>query len=140
MAELLFDRPFNSEERSNTCNPQLTSEVEQIRRDPEILTQFAKLKKAFLQQNDCLCHGDLATDNVMVTREQFRVSAPSHSSASLHNFLKVLYLRKVGAIIKPEYLTFKFDRGELMLMLVYTIVTSVHAVKGQWDSGVGECL
>ena len=27
-----------------------------------------------------------------------------------------------------------------MLMLVYTIVTSIHAVKGQWDSGVGECL
>ena len=73
MAELLFDRPFNSEERSNTCNPQLTSEVERIRRDPEILAQLAKFKKAFLEQDDCLCHGDLATDNVMVTGEQFRV-------------------------------------------------------------------
>ena len=73
MAELLFDRPFNSEEKSNTCNPQLTSEVERIRRDPEILAQLAKLKKAFLEQDDCLCHGDLATDNVMVTGEQFRV-------------------------------------------------------------------
>jgi 5-methylthioribose kinase len=95
MAELLFDRPFNSEERSNTCNPQLTSEVERIRRDPEILTQFSKLKRAFLQQDDCLCHGDLATDNVMVTGEQFRVSAPAHRYAL------------GGAIIKPEYPKFK---------------------------------
>ena len=73
MAELLFDRPFNLEERSNTCNPQLTTKVERIRSDPEILTRLAELKRAFLHQDDCLCHGDLATDNVMVTGEQFRV-------------------------------------------------------------------
>jgi 5-methylthioribose kinase len=116
MAELLFDRPFNSEERSNTCNPQLTSEVERIRRDPEILTQFSKLKRAFLQQDDCLCHGDLATDNVMVTGEQFRVSAPSRSTVFPPQFSKVLYMyiliaRKIcfgggGAIIKSEHLKF----------------------------------
>ena len=73
MAELLFDRPFSSEERSNTHNPQLTSEVEQMRGDPKILAQLTKLKRAFLQQDDCLCHGDLATDNVMVAEQQFRV-------------------------------------------------------------------
>ena len=73
MAELLFDRPFNPEEKSNTYNPQLTSDVERIRGDGEVLSQVAKLKRAFLQQNDCLCHGDLATDNVMVTGAQFRV-------------------------------------------------------------------
>lgn len=79
MADLLFDRPFNSEERSNTYNPHLISEVERIRTDSGILLQLAKLKKAFLQQNDCLCHGDLAIDNIMVTEEQFRVKYFQHT-------------------------------------------------------------
>ena len=93
MAELLFDRPFNSEEKSNTCNPQLAAEVERIRSDPEILTRLAELKRAFLHQDDCLCHGDLATDNVMVTGEQFRVRMVDDSvclpaaQCSSHSFL-----------------------------------------------------
>ena len=73
MAELLFDRPFNSTERSNTCNHQLSVEVQQIRSDAEVLGQVAKLRKTFLQKSDCLCHGDLATDNVMVAGAHFRV-------------------------------------------------------------------
>ena len=73
MAELLFDRPFNALERSNTCHPELIDEVHEIRSDRGILGQLAKLKKAFLEQNDCLCHGDLATDNVMAVGDQFRV-------------------------------------------------------------------
>ena len=73
MAELLFDRPFNALERSNTHHPDLSAEVQEIRNNREVLGQWTKLKIAFLEQNDCLCHGDLATDNVMVTEEQFRV-------------------------------------------------------------------
>ena len=73
MSELLFDKPFNSTERSNTVNCQLSAEVQLVRGDAEILHEVAKLKTAFLEQNDCLCHGDLAIDNVMVTGDQFRV-------------------------------------------------------------------
>ena len=73
MSELLFDRPFNSTEQSNTINHHLSEEVQQIRGDAVVLCEVAKLKTAFLQQNDCLCHGDLATDNVMVTEGEFRV-------------------------------------------------------------------
>lgn len=69
----MFDRPFNILERSNTCHPELADEVREIRSDREVLCQLAKLKKAFLEQNDCLCHGDLATDNVMAVGDQFRV-------------------------------------------------------------------
>ena len=73
MSELLFDKPFNSTERSNTVNCQLSAEVELVRGDAEVLGEVAKLKTAFFEQNDCLCHGDLAIDNVMVTGDQFRV-------------------------------------------------------------------
>lgn len=74
MSELLFDRPFSSEERSNTVNPLLSHEVRQIRCDKEVLSQVTKLKRDFLQQDDCLCHGDLAIDNIMVNNEgEFKV-------------------------------------------------------------------
>ena len=73
MSELLFDRPFNSTEQSNKINHHLSEEVQQVRGDAVVLCEVAKLKTAFLQQNDCLCHGDLATDNVMVTEGEFRV-------------------------------------------------------------------
>lgn len=74
MSELLFDRPFSSEERSNSVNPSLSHEVRQIRCDMEVLSQVTKLKRDFLQQDDCLCHGDLAIDNIMVNNEgEFKV-------------------------------------------------------------------
>ena len=75
MSELLFDKPFNSADVTNHCQPRLLAVAETMRRDPHVLEKVAKTKTAFLTQNDSLCHGDLSPDNILVTPHEFRVSA-----------------------------------------------------------------
>lgn len=74
MSELLFDRPFDATDATNHCQPSLLAAVESMRKDPKVLEGVVKIQKAFLSQNDCLCHGDLSPDNMLVTQDQFRVS------------------------------------------------------------------
>ena len=73
MVNFLFDRPYDPSDPSNRCNPVLSREVESVRKDPAILQRVAELRAAFLQQRDCLCHGDLACDNIMVLGGEFKV-------------------------------------------------------------------
>ena len=86
MAQFLFDRPYNAKDPSNTCNPLLAKEIDSVRKDPVILSQVAQLRTEFLEQLDCLCHGDFACDNIFVAGDLFKVrSQPilirSHSYA-----------------------------------------------------------
>ena len=73
MSELLFDKPFDPADQTNQCNPLLLPAIQAMRTDPQVVQKVAKVKKAFLRQDDCLCHGDLATDNVLVQSGNFRV-------------------------------------------------------------------
>ncbi len=73
MSELLFDRPFDPMDATNHCQPRLLAAAESMRKDTHVLENVAKIKKAFLTQNDCLCHGDLSPDNILVVPSQFRV-------------------------------------------------------------------
>ena len=74
MSELLFDKPFDPMDVTNHCQPCLHVAVDSVRKDPYVLEKVAKIKRAFLTQNDCLCHGDLSPDNILVCSSQFRVS------------------------------------------------------------------
>ena len=74
MSELLFDRPFDPRNKTNRCNPKLYAAIDSVRNDVNVMEKVAVTKKAFLNQNDCLCHGDFATDNILVNSDSFRVS------------------------------------------------------------------
>lgn len=73
MSELLFDRPFDCLDKTNHCNPLLLPSIDAVRKDEQVLEKVASIKRAFLGQDDCLCHGDLATDNILVYSNSFRV-------------------------------------------------------------------
>ena len=74
MAELLFDRPYDADDKSNRCKPSLMDKITATRNDPDVLRYVAGLREAFLQQTDCLCHGDFACDNILVSGGSFKVS------------------------------------------------------------------
>ena len=73
MASFLFDRPFSLNDASNRCNLLLTGELATLRSDAAILSRVAKLRNDFLTQEDCLCHGDFSTDNILVKEKEFKV-------------------------------------------------------------------
>lgn len=73
MADLLFDRPYDANDRSNRCKPSLMEKITATRRDPDVLRRVAGLREAFIRQKDCLCHGDFACDNILVSGDSFKV-------------------------------------------------------------------
>ena len=75
MAGFLFNRPFEPSDPSNKCNPQVASDLHEVRTDPTILSQVKELRSQFLTQEDCLCHGDFSTDNVLVNEKDFKVGS-----------------------------------------------------------------
>lgn len=73
MAGFLFDRPYKPSDPSNKCNPQVSSDLHGVCSDPTILSRVKELRSQFLTQEDCLCHGDFSTDNVLVNENEFKV-------------------------------------------------------------------
>ncbi len=74
MAQLLFDRPYNPTDPTNSCNPMLGHEIQATRTDSAVLSHVAQLRSDFMEQQDCLCHGDFSCDNIMVHGAAFKVS------------------------------------------------------------------
>lgn len=60
MSQLLIDRPFDPGDRPTGVRvPLLLGSVKLVREDVGVLEKVAAVKRAFLCQDDCLCHGDL---------------------------------------------------------------------------------
>lgn len=78
MSQLLFDRPFDPKDATNRINPALLHTIDTIRFDAQVVEKVAMTKRAFLGQNDCVCHGDLGPDNILLKETDFRVSIMSH--------------------------------------------------------------
>jgi len=73
MSNLLFDRPLNAEDKTNNCRPEILPHANALRRNSKIVGKVRKIQQDFLAQNDCLCHGDFSADNILVTRDSFKV-------------------------------------------------------------------
>ena len=73
MSVLLFDKPFNAEDKTNRCNPGVRKAADSMREDVQVKEKIAATKKAFLNQDDCLCHGDFSTDNILLNSSNFKV-------------------------------------------------------------------
>lgn len=71
--QFLFLRPFNAEDPTNK-SPEITRDLATEMRANEVLqANVADLRKKFLEQKECLLHGDLHSGSVMVDGDRARV-------------------------------------------------------------------
>lgn len=81
--EFLFRRPYDSTDLSNRCNPLIKREINATRRDPLVLQRAKELMTLFVEQKDCLCHGDFACDNILVSGGEFKALDLEFASVGL---------------------------------------------------------
>ena len=73
--DYVFTNPFQQSNPLNHHQQLLDSAVLELRNDKAALERAAEMKRLFLEQKDCLCHGDLHTGSVMVQGEMAKVSS-----------------------------------------------------------------
>lgn len=71
MSELLFDKLYKPEDQS--YSREFHADIDSMKSDPAFAERIAAVKTAFLNQDDCLCHGDFATDNILIKSGDFKV-------------------------------------------------------------------
>jgi 5-methylthioribose kinase len=74
--DLIFDEPYFNAPANRHTSPQLDSVVSSLARDTNLKVAVQAMKWQFLNQPECLIHGDLHTGSVMVTEEETRVIDP----------------------------------------------------------------
>jgi 5-methylthioribose kinase len=74
--DLIFTYPFDGHE-SNVLNPALPgSLIDDLQRNQALRTAAAEMKWAFMNQAECLLHGDLHTGSVMVNQQETYIIDP----------------------------------------------------------------
>lgn len=91
--DYVFTNPFQHSNSLNNHQQLLNNAVLELRNDRGALERAAEMKRLFLEQKECLCHGDLHTGSVMVLGEQAKVSihAGAHDyNYSLNNIFRII--------------------------------------------------
>ena len=65
-AELTFTGMVDPNEPTNHCSPELTDLARSIRDDPVLINCVKSLHDIFMEQKECLTHGDLHLGSIMV--------------------------------------------------------------------------
>ena len=71
--DLIFDEPYFAAPLNRHTAPDLDELVAALRRDAELKLAVQAMKWRFMNQPECLMHGDLHTGSVMVTELDTRV-------------------------------------------------------------------
>ena len=74
--DLIFDEPYFSAPMNRHTAPALDAMVAALKSDWELKLAAQEMKWRFLNQPECLVHGDLHTGSVMVTEDDTRVIDP----------------------------------------------------------------
>ncbi len=74
--DLIFDEPYYSAPMNRHTVPGLDAVAEALKGDLELKLAAQEMKWRFLNQAECLVHGDLHTGSVMVTGDDTRVIDP----------------------------------------------------------------
>jgi len=74
--DLIFDEPYFNSPSNRHTSPQLDSVVSSLARDTDLKVAVQGMKWQFLNQPECLIHGDLHTGSIMVTESETRVIDP----------------------------------------------------------------
>ena len=71
--KFIFTYPFLSDNKTNRHHQLLNEEVELLRNNKEVCRKVEEMKKLFIEEHQCLCHGDLHTGSVMVSSSHPKV-------------------------------------------------------------------
>jgi 5-methylthioribose kinase len=74
--DLIFDEPYFAAPMNRHTSPQLDPVASALRQDAELKVAVQAMKWQFMNQPECLVHGDLHTGSVMVTNDDTRVIDP----------------------------------------------------------------
>jgi 5-methylthioribose kinase len=74
--DLIFDEPYFAASMNRHTSPQLDPVAAALTRDTELKVAVQTMKWRFMNQPECLIHGDLHTGSVMVTEHDTRVIDP----------------------------------------------------------------
>ena len=95
--QYVFAKPFSRDDPTNRNDPLLDEEAERLRSDARCCQRAEHMKKLFLENCDCFCHGDLHTGSVMikdgqpkVSLEQVILSDSTHPVSSVENGYKLM--------------------------------------------------
>ena len=72
-ADYVFTNPFQQGNSLNKHHELLNEAVDLLRNDTVVQERAVQLKTLFLQNKECLCHGDLHTGSVMVKGQSSKV-------------------------------------------------------------------
>ncbi len=120
--DLIFDEPYFAAPMNRHTAPQLDSLARALARDTELKVAVQIMKWRFMNQPECLVHGDLHTGSIMVAEDDTRVIDPEFAfygpmgfdiGVLLANFL-MAYLAQPGhaarAGERDEYASFLLDQ------------------------------
>jgi 5-methylthioribose kinase len=120
--DLIFDEPYFAAPMNRHTSPQLDAVACALARDTELKVAVQTMKWRFMNQPECLVHGDLHTGSIMVTEDNTRVIDPEFAfygpmgfdiGVLLANFL-MAYLSQPGhaarAGDREEYGFFLLDQ------------------------------
>jgi 5-methylthioribose kinase len=74
--DLIFDEPYFAAPMNRHTAPQLDSVARALARDSDLKVAVQTMKWGFMNQPECLVHGDLHTGSIMVTEDDTRVIDP----------------------------------------------------------------
>ncbi len=74
--DLIFDEPYFAAPMNRHTSPQLDSLAGELARDADLKRCVQRMKWSFMNQPECLVHGDLHTGSVMVTEHDTRIIDP----------------------------------------------------------------
>ncbi len=74
--DLIFDEPYFAAPMNRHTAPQLDSVARALARDTDLKVAVQTMKWCFMNQPECLLHGDLHTGSIMVTEDDTRVIDP----------------------------------------------------------------
>jgi 5-methylthioribose kinase len=74
--DLIFDEPYFTAPMNRHTSPQLDAAASALARDTDLKVAVQIMKWCFMNQPECLIHGDLHTGSIMVTQDDTRVIDP----------------------------------------------------------------
>lgn len=71
--QYIFQRPYDAEDKTNSCSSELVPLVAEVRADSTVKAAVGELLGKFSNKQECLVHGDLHSGSVMVRGDSIKV-------------------------------------------------------------------
>ena len=68
-----YERPFDPEDPGKRCAPEVKPLLRGLYDDVTVMATVQRVKRMFVEDKECLIHGDLHVDSVIVKDDDFKV-------------------------------------------------------------------